>query len=51
MTTDLLHHYTDISTLALILKNRTIRFNRLDRVDDITEGESFKTLKLENSSL
>lgn len=40
-------HYTDINTLALILKNRTIRFNRLDRVDDITEGESFTTLKLE----
>src|SRR3990172_1603393 len=47
MTSDLLHHYTDIDTLALILKNRAIRFNRLDRVDDVTEGESFTTLKLE----
>lgn len=35
------HHYTNIDTLALILKNETIRFNRLDRVDDISEAESF----------
>jgi hypothetical protein len=35
-----LHHYTTIDTLALILKNRTIRFNRLDYVDDV--GESHK---------
>lgn len=47
MVDDLLHHYTDINTLALILKNRTIRFNRLDRVDDVTEGESFTVLRLE----
>ena len=47
MTTEYIHHYTDINTLALILKNKTIRFNRLDRVDDITEGNSFTTLKLE----
>jgi len=44
---DVIHHYTDINTLALILKNRSIRFNRLDRVDDITEGDAFTTLKLE----
>jgi hypothetical protein len=47
MTTEFIYHYTDINTLALILQNRTIRFNRLDKVDDITEGNSFKTLKLE----
>jgi hypothetical protein len=47
MKIEKLHHYTDINTLSLILKNRTIRFNRLDRVDDVTEGESFKKLKLE----
>ena len=28
-----LYHYTNIETLALILKNRTIRFNSLDRMD------------------
>jgi len=44
---DVIHHYTDINTLALILKNKSIRFNRLDRVDDITEGESFTSLRLE----
>lgn len=43
---DLIHHYTDINTLSLILKFKTIRFNRLDRVDDISEGNSFKVLKL-----
>lgn len=32
-----IYHYTDISTLALILHNQTIRFNRLDRVDDPDE--------------
>lgn len=32
-----IYHYTDINTLALILHNRTIRFNRLDRVDDPDE--------------
>jgi hypothetical protein len=40
-------HYTEIDTLALILENKTIRFNRLDRVDDISEGKGFKKLKLE----
>jgi hypothetical protein len=43
---DIIHHYTDINTLALILKNKMIRFNRLDHVDDITEGQSFQVLKL-----
>lgn len=42
-----IHHYTDINTLALILKNKTVRFNRLDRVDDITEGDYFTKLRLE----
>ncbi len=35
-----IHHYTNIENLALILKNKTIRFNRLDKVDDLEEGES-----------
>jgi hypothetical protein len=43
-----IYHYTNIETLALILKNKTIRFNRLDRVDDISEGESFEKIKLQN---
>lgn len=33
-----LFHYTSIETLALILKNKTIRFNRLDCVDDLEES-------------
>ncbi|MHB9901445.1 hypothetical protein CF095_13530 [Clostridium botulinum] len=37
---DYLYHYTDIDTLALILKNRTIRFNSLQNVDDLEEKES-----------
>ena len=32
-----IYHYTKIETLRLILKNRTIRFNRLDHVDDVDE--------------
>ena len=33
-----LYHYTTLESLALILKNRTIKFNRLDYVDDVEEG-------------
>lgn len=33
----MIYHYTNIETLALILANRTIRFNRLDLVDDPEE--------------
>lgn len=33
-----LYHYTSIETLALILKNKTIKFNRLDAVDDLEEA-------------
>ena len=35
-----IYHYTNLESLALILKNRTIRFNRLDKVDDIEEGNA-----------
>lgn len=35
----MIYQYTDLNALALILKNRTIRFNRLDMVDDIEEGK------------
>jgi len=33
-----IYHYTTIDTLALIMLNKTIRFNRLDRVDDEEES-------------
>lgn len=33
-----LYHYTNIEKLALILRNKTIRFTRLDQVDDLEEG-------------
>ncbi|MBQ6752053.1 MAG: DUF2971 domain-containing protein [Bacteroidaceae bacterium] len=33
-----IYHYTSIETLALILTHKTIRFNRLDQVDDIEES-------------
>lgn len=32
-----LYHYTNIETLALILKNRTIRFSSLNMMDDLQE--------------
>lgn len=35
-----LYHYTTIETLALILKNRTIRLNSLANVDDLNEGHN-----------
>lgn len=40
-----LYHYTSIDSLALILKNRTIRLNPLDRMDDLQEQ---KTADVEN---
>ena len=45
-----IYHYTSIETLALILKNKTIRFNRLDNnLDDLLEGEiTSKGIKLGN---
>lgn len=33
-----LYHYTTIDALALILKNKTLKFSRLDCVDDLEEG-------------
>lgn len=33
-----IYHYTSIQTLALILKSKKIRFNRLDLVDDLEES-------------
>ena len=35
-----LYHYTSINVLALILKNKTIRFRRLDLMDDPNESMS-----------
>jgi hypothetical protein len=35
-----LYHYTSINNLALILKSESIRFGRLDKVNDPTEGLS-----------
>lgn len=34
----MIYHYTNIETLAQILKNKTLLFNRLDCVDDLEEG-------------
>ena len=37
-----LYHYTSIENLALILKNKTIRFTRLDCVDDVEESSVYE---------
>lgn len=36
-----LFHYTTIDSLAYILNSRSIKFNRLDQLDDLTESEEF----------
>lgn len=36
----ILYHYTSIETLACILKNKTIRFTPLDKLDDLQEQET-----------
>jgi len=44
----MIHHYTSIQSLALILESKKIRFTRIDCLDDITEIDGlpneFKTL-------
>ena len=37
---EFLYHYTSIENLALILKNRTIRLNTLDKMDDLQEQKT-----------
>lgn len=37
---DYLYHYTSVDSLALILKNRTIRLNTLDKMDDLQEQKT-----------
>ena len=41
-----LYHYTTIEALAMILKTRTIRFSRLDCVDDMEELAVSKNVRL-----
>lgn len=41
-----LYHYTNIETLALILKNRSIMFNNLSNLDDLNEGNTADLGKL-----
>jgi len=36
----MIYHYTSIATLALILESGKIRFNRLDKVDDVRESQA-----------
>lgn len=36
-----LYHYTTIDSLARILNSKSIKFNRLDQLDDLTESEEF----------
>ena len=38
--TEYLYHYTSIETLALILKYHTIRFNSLEKMDDLQEQQT-----------
>lgn len=40
MDDSLIHHYTSIGALAAILRHKTIRFGRLDTLDDTQEAQS-----------
>ena len=46
----MIYHYTTIETLALILKTKKIRFNRLDNVDDLKEISYFEETTLKSFS-
>lgn len=37
-----LYHYTSIEKLALILQNKTLRFNRIDKVNDPQASEYYQ---------
>lgn len=41
-----LYHYTTIDSLAMILSSRSIKFNRLDKVDDMEERTESKNVRL-----
>ena len=43
MTDATIFHYTTLNTLALILKSRKFRLNRLDKVNDPLEAEKYST--------
>jgi len=41
-----IYHYTTIDSLAMILSSRSIKFNRLDKVDDMEERAESANVKL-----
>ena len=41
-----IYHYTSIDSLAMILSSRSIKFNRLDKVDDLEERAESSNIKL-----
>lgn len=41
-----LYHYTTIDSLAMIMSSRSIKFNRLDKVDDMEERAESKSVRL-----
>lgn len=45
MQTEKIYHYTSVESLALILSYRTIRFTRLDQVDDVTEAQTHANIQ------
>ena len=48
MANDMVYHYTSLDVLALILANRTIRFNNLCNLDDPLE-KYVKSISFSNS--
>ena len=46
MGKDFLYHYTNLFAFASIIKNRSIRFSPLSKMDDINDGQSkdFETI-------
>jgi hypothetical protein len=41
-----IYHYTTIDSLAMIMSSRSIKFNRLDKVDDLEERIEPSQVKL-----
>lgn len=41
-----LYHYTSVESLVYILRDRCLKFNRIDAVNDVAEAEYFKNIEV-----
>ena len=47
----LIHHYTNIESLAMILKSKKIRSNRLDQMDVLVDRALVQAVQMGNGNI